>query len=83
MSAALRRATADDVAFLVGLVGDRDVAPYLSARRATTEAEVAAEVARSEAEPDAFGVLVIEAEGERVPAPSPGSASTGARGSRR
>jgi RimJ/RimL family protein N-acetyltransferase len=66
MSVTLRRATAEDVPFLVSVVRDEHVAPYLAAVRAATEEDVAAEVARSEAEPDAFGVLVIEADGERA-----------------
>jgi RimJ/RimL family protein N-acetyltransferase len=66
VSVTLRRATAEDVVFLAELVRDEDVAPFLSARRATTEDEIAAEVARAETEPDGFGVLVIEVDGERA-----------------
>jgi RimJ/RimL family protein N-acetyltransferase len=62
----LRGATQDDVAFLVALAGDADVAPFLAAVRATSEEAVASEVARSEREQDAFGVLVIEVDGERA-----------------
>lgn len=60
MTIALRRATIDDVPFLARLLGHADVAPYLAASRATTEAELAVEVARSLEAPDAFGLLVIE-----------------------
>ena len=63
MSVALRRATAADVPFLVRLFADADVAPYLAAIRASSSAEVAADVERSELEPDAFGVVVFEVDG--------------------
>jgi RimJ/RimL family protein N-acetyltransferase len=63
MTVTLRRARADDVPFLARLVQDADVAPFLAAVRAGSVEEVAAEVARSEDEPDAFGVLVVEADG--------------------
>jgi RimJ/RimL family protein N-acetyltransferase len=59
----LRPATEDDVPFLVGLFRAADVAPFLAAVRPATEADVAAEVARSHDEPDGFGLLVIEADG--------------------
>jgi aminoglycoside 6'-N-acetyltransferase len=62
----LRPATTDDVPFLVRLYADDDVVPWLAALRAATEAEVAAEIARSQDEPDGFGVLVIEVDGERA-----------------
>ena len=64
VSVTLRRATADDVPFLVGLLTDADVAPFLAAVRASTPEAVAAEIDRSEREPDAFGVLVVELDGE-------------------
>ncbi len=64
MSLALRRATADDVPFLVGLLNDADVAPFLAAVRASTPEAVAAEIERSEREPERFGVLVVEVDGE-------------------
>jgi RimJ/RimL family protein N-acetyltransferase len=63
MSVTLRRATAADVPFLVRLVRDPEVAPFLAAVRASSEEEIGREVARSDAEPDAFGVLVIEVDG--------------------
>jgi aminoglycoside 6'-N-acetyltransferase len=62
----LRRATAADVPFLVQLFADADVAPYLAAIRASSPEEVAADVERSEREPDAFGVVLFEVDG--VPA---------------
>ena len=64
MTVGLRRATSEDVPFLVRLVADDDIAPFLAAVRAASEDEVAREVARSADEPEAFGVYVIEADGE-------------------
>jgi RimJ/RimL family protein N-acetyltransferase len=64
MTLALRRATSADVPYLVGLLSSDDVAPYLAAVRAFSEEAIAEEVERSEREPDAFGVLVVELDGE-------------------
>ena len=64
MSVTLRRATADDVQFLVELLTDADVAPFLAVVRASTPEAVGAEIDRSEREPDTFGVLVVELDGE-------------------
>jgi RimJ/RimL family protein N-acetyltransferase len=66
MSVTIRRARDDDVEFLVELVTHEDVEPFLSARRAKSHDELAAEVARSDGEPDAFGLFVIEVEGQRA-----------------
>jgi len=60
----LRPATAGDVPFLAGLVADPDVAPFLAASRASTPEAITEQVARAESEPDGFGVLVIELDGE-------------------
>jgi RimJ/RimL family protein N-acetyltransferase len=43
-----------------------DVEPFLAAVRAKDREGVSAEIERSEAEPDAFGVYVIEVDGERA-----------------
>ena len=64
MTLSLRPATAADVPFLVALYADEDVSPFLAAVRATTPDDVAAEVARSERETEAFGVVVVEVDGE-------------------
>ena len=64
MSVSIRRALGDDVDFLVELVTHEDVEPFLAAARAKGRNEIAAEIARSEAEPEAFGVFVIEVDGE-------------------
>jgi RimJ/RimL family protein N-acetyltransferase len=66
VSVSIRRARDDDVEFLVELVTHEDVEPFLSARRAKSHSELAAEVAQSDAEPDAFGLFVIEVDGERA-----------------
>ena len=66
MSVSLRRASREDVPFLVGLFADEDVAPYLAAVRAASPADVAAEVERSEREPDGFGVMIVEVDSAPV-----------------
>lgn len=66
MNVSIRRARPDDVDFLVRLVTHADVEPFLSARRARSHDELIDEVARSDAEPDAFGLFVIEVDGERA-----------------
>ncbi len=64
MNVSLRRATLEDVPFLAGLAADPDVAPFLAVSRASTPQAIAERVARSDSEPDGFGVLVIEVDGE-------------------
>ena len=64
MTVSIRRATPDDVDFLVSLVTHDDVEPFLAAVRAKDRDDVLEEVERSQSEPDAFGVFVIEVEGE-------------------
>jgi RimJ/RimL family protein N-acetyltransferase len=59
MTVTLRRATTADVPEIRRLVTHPEVEPFLSVIRATDDEELAAEVARSGAEPDAFGVLMI------------------------
>lgn len=66
MSVAIRRARADDVDFLVELVTHEDVEPFLAAVRPKDAESIAADVERSTAEPEAFGVIVIEVDGERA-----------------
>jgi len=62
----IRRAGPDDVDFLVELVTHEQVAPFLAAVRPSDRDAVAALVARSTDDPDAFGVFVIETDGERA-----------------
>jgi RimJ/RimL family protein N-acetyltransferase len=66
VSISIRRATRDDLDFLAELVTHEDVEPYLAAVRAKGRDELLAEITRSDAEPDAFGVFVIEVDGERA-----------------
>jgi RimJ/RimL family protein N-acetyltransferase len=58
----LRRATAEDVDFLVELAGHEDVQPFLAAVRARDADGVREEVERSLAEPHESGRFVIEIE---------------------
>ena len=62
----IRRAEPDDVDFLLDLVRQDDVAPFLGAVVAADRESVAAEVERSLAEPHDFGRFVIGADGRRV-----------------
>jgi len=62
----IRRAGADDADFLVELVTHEDVEPFLAAVRAKGHDELLAEIERSEAELDAFGVFLIEVDGVRA-----------------
>src|SRR5690348_17197331 len=62
----LRRATVDDVDWLVELYGDGDVDPFLGPRQARDSDSLLALVERSLAEPRAHGLLVIEVGGERA-----------------
>ena len=66
MTVAIRRATPEDVEFLVELVTHEDVEPFLASVRAKERGEILAEVERSQEEPDAFGVFVIEVDGIRA-----------------
>ena len=56
----LRRASADDVDFLLELVTHEDVEPFLAGRSARTREELVEELERQRAEPREFGRLVIE-----------------------
>jgi RimJ/RimL family protein N-acetyltransferase len=62
----IRRARPDDVDFLVELVTHEDVEPFLAAVRPKEPDAVLAEIERSQAEPDAFGLFVIEVDGARA-----------------
>ena len=66
MSVTIRRARADDVEFIVELVTHKDIEPYLAAVGAKDRGEILGEIERSEQEPDAFGVFVIEVDGTRA-----------------
>jgi RimJ/RimL family protein N-acetyltransferase len=56
----IRRATGDDLPFLLEIVTDDDVQPFLAGGAAADEQSVAAELELQDAEPDAFGRFVIE-----------------------
>ena len=56
----LRRAMTHDVECLLNLQANPDVAPFLSAGRASRPEELLAEVERSLAEPEAFGRFLVE-----------------------
>jgi RimJ/RimL family protein N-acetyltransferase len=60
----LRRARPPDADFLVELVTDDDVRPFLGPRTATTREGVLEEIERSLAEPESFGRFVVELDGE-------------------
>jgi len=60
----LRRAKPPDADFLLELVADDDVRPFMGPRSATTRSEVLAEIGRSLAEPESFGRFVIVVDGE-------------------
>jgi putative acetyltransferase len=62
----LRRATVEDVDWLVALLTGEDTEPFLGGQRAVDVESVTTEVERSQAEPDRFGRLIIECEGERA-----------------
>ena len=66
MTVAIRRARADDADFIAELVTHEDVEPFLAAVRAKGREDILAEIERSEAEPDAFGVFLIEVDGDRA-----------------
>ena len=54
----------EDVPYLAALAADADVEPFLAVSRASTPEAIAQRVARSQREPDGFGVLVIEVDGD-------------------
>ena len=66
MNVSIRRARTDDVDFIVELVTHEAVQPFLAASRPRERDEIRAEIERSNAEPDARGVFVIEVDGERA-----------------
>jgi RimJ/RimL family protein N-acetyltransferase len=66
VSVSIRRARADDVDFLVELFTHEEVEPFLAAVRPKDPPSVLAEIERSESEPDAFGVFIVEVESERA-----------------
>jgi ribosomal-protein-serine acetyltransferase len=66
VTVAIRRASPEDVDFLVDLFTHEEVEPFLAAIRAKDREDVSAEVERSLDDPEAFGVFVIEVDGARA-----------------
>jgi RimJ/RimL family protein N-acetyltransferase len=66
LSVSIRRARPDDLDFLVELLNHEEVDPFLAASRDADRDELAAEIERSEREPEAFGRLIVEVDGERA-----------------
>jgi RimJ/RimL family protein N-acetyltransferase len=64
MSVRIRRATADDVDFLLELANHEDVEPFMSVVRPRDRDGVLEEIERSEREPQDAGRFVIEVEEE-------------------
>jgi RimJ/RimL family protein N-acetyltransferase len=64
VTVALRRARPDDLDFLLELVSDGDVRPFLGPRTAIDRESVLEEIERSGREPGSFGRFVIELDGE-------------------
>ena len=62
----LRRATAEDVDWLVELLTDAETEPFLGGQRRLDTESIRAEVERSQREPERFGRLVIDVDGERA-----------------
>jgi RimJ/RimL family protein N-acetyltransferase len=62
----IRRAEPEDVDFLVELITDDDVEPYLAVVRPRDREAMLAEIERSQAEPEEFGRFVIEVDAERA-----------------
>jgi RimJ/RimL family protein N-acetyltransferase len=62
----LRRATTEDVDWLVELYTDDDVEPFLGGQRSNDRAAVLEEVERSQRDPERFGRLIAELDGERA-----------------
>jgi RimJ/RimL family protein N-acetyltransferase len=62
----IRRAGPDDVDFLVELLADDDVRPFLGPVSGFDRDSLLAEIERSQQEPESFGRFVIELDGERA-----------------
>jgi RimJ/RimL family protein N-acetyltransferase len=66
VSVSIRRALPVDVDFLVELFTDDAVEPFLAAVRSKDAPSLLEEVERSTEDPEAFGLFVIEVDGERA-----------------
>ncbi len=63
---ALRRALPEDAAWLAALYADGDVEPFLGAQHPQGEAAALAAIERSQQEPERFGRMIVELDGERA-----------------
>ena len=66
MPVELRRANRSDAEFLLELITGEDTREFLGGRTADTLESVIADIERSEQEPESFGWLVADRDGERV-----------------
>lgn len=66
MTVSIRPARPADVDFLVELLNDDDVEPFLAGSRARGRDELLAEIERMHDHPDAFGRMIVEVDGERA-----------------
>jgi RimJ/RimL family protein N-acetyltransferase len=66
VSITIRRAEPADVDFLVELMTDEDVEPYMAVVRPRDREGMLAEIERSQVEAEQFGRFVIEVDGERA-----------------
>jgi len=66
VSVRLRRATRDDLDFLLGVFSDEDVRPFLAAGKRLDREVLIEELERQDEEPDAVGRFVVELDGERA-----------------
>jgi RimJ/RimL family protein N-acetyltransferase len=64
MNVRIRRATRDDIEFLLDLANHEEVEPFMSERRARDHEAILDEIERSEREPVESGRFVIEVEDE-------------------
>jgi RimJ/RimL family protein N-acetyltransferase len=62
----LRRATYDDVDWLLELLNDDDTEPFLGGRAPRDAEAVRAQIERSQAEPEKAGRMIVEIDGERA-----------------
>jgi RimJ/RimL family protein N-acetyltransferase len=62
----LRRASADDVDWIVELLTGEDTEPFLGGQSTRDAETVREEVARSQREPEHYGRLIIETDGQRA-----------------
>jgi RimJ/RimL family protein N-acetyltransferase len=62
----LRRATPDDLDFLLNVFADDDVRPFLAAGKRLDREALAEALARQADDPDAHGRFIVEVDGERA-----------------